>query len=148
MINILDKKIDKNSYYYKYKRQAYLFEAAGIVGLGISILINELTGRPMNAPVLIIGGIGALLLIIGGSSAQPHVLIKSFAMLLTNEPTTKNALEFIRALEYSGSVRLVRRSQNLVNMAMMKYEGMPDADPEVTQKLKDAVKEHIRNKRF
>ena len=100
----------------------------------------------MNALVLIIGGIGALLLILGGSSSQPHVLVKSFAVLLTNEPTKENAIEFIKALEYSGTVRLVRHSQNLVSMAIMKYEGMPDSDPEVVKKLKDTVREHIKSK--
>lgn len=146
MLDILSKKVDKNSSYYKYKRQAYLFETAGILGIGISVVINELTGRPMNALVLIIGGIGALLLILGGSSSQPHVLVKSFAVLLTNEPTKENAIEFIKALEYSGTVRLVRHSQNLVSMAIMKYEGMPDSDPEVVKKLKDTVREHIKSK--
>lgn len=142
------REIDKNTYYYKYMRQAYIFEGIGIAGVIAAVLINELTGRSMGPAVILIGGIGLLFLVTGGSSAQPHVMIKSFAALLSNEPSDKNAREFIQALEYSGTVHLVRRSQNMVQTAMMSYERSAEADPEILQQLQNAVALHIRNKRL
>jgi hypothetical protein len=138
--------INKNSYYYKYKRQAYIFEGIGIVGIVLSILVNELTGRQFKPIIIIVAAIAMFFLIIGGASSRPHVLVKSFATLLANEPTTQNAKEFIYALDRSGTVHLVKSSQALINSAIMSYENSSEANSEITQQLREAVKTHIKRK--
>lgn len=138
--------VKKDSYYYRYKKQAYIIEGGGILCVGIAILLNELTHDSLKPYILVIAGIGMLLLIIGGSSARPHVLVKSFASLLANEPTTKNAQEFIYALECSGTVRLVKSSQATLDSAVMSYERSDDSDEDVADQLRDAIRAHIKNK--
>lgn len=141
-------KVRKDSYYYAYRRQAYLFEGIGIVLVGAAILVNELAHLSMSLPVLLVAGIGCLLLVIGGSSSQPHVMIRSFASLLINEPTTKNAEEFIEALEYVGSVRLTSVHQNTVRSSIVKYASSEEADEQVVERLQKAAEDHIETKRF
>ncbi len=140
------KKIDKNSYYYKYRRQAYLFEGIGIAGIALSILINEITGRQFQSIILIIASVALLFLVIGGASSRPHVMVKSFATILSNDPTEKNAKEFIYALEHLGSVHLVKSSQALINSAIISYEQSDEMDDAIAQQLHGAVKKHIKHK--
>jgi hypothetical protein len=140
------KKIDKNTYYYKYRRQAYIFEGIGISGIAAAVLINELTGNRYKSVILIFAAVAMLFLVIGGASSRPHVLVKSFATLLANEPTTQNAREFLYALEHSGTVHLVKSSRNIVNMAILSYERASEHDEETAEKLREAVKKHVKNK--
>lgn len=138
--------IDKKSYYYKYKRQAYTFQGIGIFGIALAILVNELSNRQFKPAVVLVAAVAMFFLVIGGSSSRPHVLVKSFAALLANEPTAKNAQEFIYALEQTGTVHLVKSSQALINSAIISYENSGEFDNEIAQHLREAVKEHIKNK--
>ncbi len=140
--------MEEKSYYERYRRQAFIFEGAGIVLLAAGILLNEVTGRGLGLPVLLLAGAGMVLLVIGGSSARPHVIVKSFAALLQKDPTRKNAEEFLYALEKTGKVSLVRQSGNLVEGALAAYEKSPEADPELVRKLRETVDEKIRHRAF
>lgn len=142
------KSVDKSSYYYRYMHQARLFEGIGVISMALSILINELAGSAARIPVISFAGVGIVFLIIGGSSTQPHVAVKSFASLLRHDPNTKNAQEFIKALEYVGNVSLVKSSQTMVSAAVYEYEKSKDVDENVLNQLKKSLQEHIKNKLF
>lgn len=140
--------MEEKSYYERYRRQAILFEGIGIALLLGGILLNEATGRGMGAPVLILAGIGMVFLVIGGSSARPHTIIKSFAVLLEREPTRKNAEEFLTALTKTGKVSLVKSSENLVESALLAYGKSPEADEELLKELRESVDTRIKHLAF
>ena len=140
--------IDKKSYYYRYIHQAHLFEVIGIVFLMIGIILNELTKNGWSLPLLLCVGIGIISLIIGGASSQPHVVIKSFASLLRNDPTTKNAKEFIKAFEYVGNIGLVSTSRTLIDASIAAYANSLEKDEKVLEELKAVAKNHIKTRFF
>ena len=140
--------MEEMTYYDRYRRQALLFEGVGIALLMAGILLNEATGRGLGLPVILLAGSGMVLLVIGGSSNRPHTVVKSFAVLLEKDPTTKNAEEFLYALEKTGKVSLVRQSRNLVEGALAAYEKSPDADPKLAERLRETVEEKIRHRVF
>ena len=136
------------TYYDRYKKQANLFQAAGILLIALAVLINELSHRSFAPPVWVLAGIGVIPLMIGGSSARPHAIVKSFAILLKNDPSTENAGEFLNALQKTGKVALVKPSRDLVETALYTYEHSPEAEEKMVENLREAVGRYIIKKRF
>lgn len=139
-----NKSADKNSYLYRYLKQARRFELTGAVFMIITILINELTGGTYHTPVLICAAFAAIPLLIGGIAAQPHNIIKSFAELLQKDPTKRNAQEFIKALTYRKKVSLTKRSLNLCEAAAFCYKNSSEYDESVHHDLLDAIHSHVK----
>ena len=136
------------SYYERYIKQTRRFQAAGIVMIGLAILINELTGRTFAPPVWILAGAGLIPLVIGGSGSTSHGIVKTFAVLLENDPTTVNAKEFLTALNNVGRVSLVKRSRQMVESAVRAYEKSPEADADLVKELREATEKCIRKRAF
>ena len=140
--------MQQRSYYDRYRQQALLFEGIGIVLLAAAILINELTGRHMGLPVILPAAAGMFFLVTGGSGARPHTMVKSFALLLKNDPCRKNAEEFCLVMEKVKHVSLTKQSRMIVESGLKAYEDSPERDDELVKKLRETAGECIKNRIF
>ncbi len=138
----------EQSYYDRYMRQSWIFQAVGIVLIVTAAGINELSGRSFALPVWIIAGLGIVPLVIGGASSRPHTVVKSFAILLQNDPSSVNAREFLTAIRKAGKVRLVKRSKTIIESALYAYGQSEEADEELLKELREAIDNNVKVRAF
>lgn len=140
---------EKNaSYYSRYCGAAKRFELVGGAVLLIAIVLNLATHNKLFSFTLLLAALGALLLIIGGSSLRPHNLVKAFAQQCAREPGREIAQGLLDAIQSDKKIRLVQRSINDVETAIGIYAQSEDADPALIRQLHEAKDAHIAKKAF
>lgn len=138
----------EQSYYRRYCAAAKRFELIGGVIVVGSILFDVLTKASLRGVSLLAAVIGAVLLLIGGSSLRPHNVIKSFAQQCEQQPTDEFAQGLLDALRAANKVKLVSSSIALVKNAVEVYAQFEESDPQLTEALREAVKTRISKKVF
>lgn len=139
---------DKSNYYRRFRAAALRFEVIGGILLAVGIAANFLFHTSLLAVSLIFAGPGALLLILGGSSLQPHNLVKSFAQQCVREPGREMAQGLLDALCSTSKIRLMAGSIQLVQSAIAVYADTPDADLALVQRLRDEAENRLVQKVF
>ena len=136
------------TYYQRYCTQARRFEIAGCVLVGISILLDLTGGRKLLPVTMLVLFFGALALITGGSSLRPHNVVKSFALHCAETPSREFAAGLLEALEAQSKLKLVKSSIATVENAVEVYARQSGADPELVEKLREALQQRISRKAF
>lgn len=135
------------SYFARYYRTAVRYQTVGIVLLLAGIVIHAFFSG-LQTLGLLLAAPGVLLVLFGGASSQPHNLVKAFAQQCIRNPERDMAQGLLDALTKWRTVRLVSRSIQLVDNAVAVYAGSDNADPALVEQLEEAVRTHIRRKRF
>ena len=140
--------LKEGTYYSRYRAAATRFEVAGCILLLAAVLLHVVLGQGVLTISLLIAAIGAFLLILGGASLRPHNMVKAFAQQCAQAPCDEAAEGLLTAIQSSNKIRLVQNSIDQVTFAIEVYECLDDAKPELIEKLRNAVKQHIAKKVF
>lgn len=140
--------LKNGTYYERYRAAATRFELIGGVLLGAGILLDYASGQALRTPAILFACIGAVLLLIGGSSLRPHNQIKAFAQQCTADPCNEMAEGLLQAIEQEKTVPLVQKSLDSVQLAIETYSGVIDVDETLLARLREASAAHLKRKRF
>lgn len=138
----------EQSYYQRYCGAAKRFEMIGCLLIGGAILLDVLTGASVRWLSLLFAVVGAVPLLIGGSSLRPHNVIKSFAQQCVQQPSDEFAQGLLDALRAGQKVKLVSSSIAMVENAVEVYAQFEDSDPKLIEDLQEALKTRIGKKVF
>ena len=138
----------EQSYYKRYCAAARRFEIIGGALLAAGILCDVVFGAPAVWLTLLLAGVGACVLAIGGASLRPHNVVKSFARQCMQQPSDEFAQGLLDALQAQPKIRLVSSSIQLVEGAVALYANFDDADPQLSRQLRQALEERVVKKVF
>lgn len=138
----------KNEFLSRYLAAATRFQNVGIVVVISSVLMNFLGGQALKLPSIFLFMVGALALVFGGSSLRPHNVIKSFAQQCSREPNDTIADGLLEAIERNKTTALTKNSIRTIYLAIEIYAALPDADQELVNRLTDAAKTRLTQKKF
>ena len=136
------------TYYERYRAAATRFELIGGVLLGAGVLLDYASGQALRSLAILLACIGAILLLIGGSSLRPHNQIKAFAQQCAADPCDDMAKGLLQALEQEKTVPLMQKNLDSVQLAIEIYSGVVDADETLITRLREAAATHLKRKRF
>lgn len=139
---------EKSDYYRRFRAAALRFEIIGGILLAVGIGANFLFHASLLAVSLIFAGPGALLLLLGGSSLQPHNLVKSFAQQCIREPGREMAQGLLDAICANPKTRMMAGSIRLVENAIAVYAATGDADQALVQRLREEAQARLVKKVF
>lgn len=137
-----------NEYLRKYVAMARKFSLVGLAILALSVGLYFVIPESAGFVVVLLFLLGAVTLVIGASSLRPHNTIKSFAQLCLRQPDALAAGGLLEALERTNSLALRGASINSINMAIERYAAAPDADPEIVERLRTAMRTRVRKTLF
>ncbi|MBQ1312395.1 MAG: hypothetical protein IIY55_11155 [Blautia sp.] len=130
----------------KYLKMAGLFQNIGIALLAAAILVHLVSQGKWFSASMVLALPGALSLVFGGSSLQPHNLAKSFAQQCSQMPTREMAEAFLEVLEREKKLSLTKASIRIIQNGIETYASQPDADPELVQALRAGAETRINVK--
>lgn len=138
--------VDHESYYYRFVRQARIIALVGAAFFTAACCMYYMGTQQLTGPILLLGGVGAVILMFGGTNLRPNVLIGSFAKLLIYDPCRKNAEEFLLALRYTGRVYLLGKTRKMVNAALQSYGSSKEKDARLLQQIMECKDQNIRTR--
>lgn len=136
------------SYYKQYCGAARRFELVGGFIAAAGILLRLAAGSSVNTVSLLLVLAGLCVFSIGAASLRPNNAVKSFARQYIQQPNDAFAQGLLDALETTPKLALVPSSIDLVTRAVELYCQFDDADPELSNRLQQAVTSRIVTKRF
>ncbi len=140
---------EESSYYERYRGSARRFAVVGVAGLaagGLSLAASG--GGIVQALGLIVVLIGAVTLALGGSSLLPHNAVRAFARQCVQTPGREIAQGLLDALTARKKIRVASSGIFMVDQALARYAQTEDADEALLEKLREARKNNLVEKRF